>query len=402
MEEDNKYIKRQKIYKIIMLMILTAFVTSILTAIYIVKLDGNTQTTNNSGVSSILNVLTSDSNLTKSLKGIETIVKSKYLNESDIDETSAIDGAIEGYINSLGDEYAEYIPADKMKEYTEGIMGNFVGIGIYMIKNTEKDLVQVLSPIRESPAEKAGIKAGDLITKVNGVSYTADQMSEMANTIKGEEGSKVTIEVLRGEQILTFEVTREKVNTNPVYSEKLENDIGYLEITSFDEGVAEDFKAKYLSLKEQGIKGLVIDLRDNPGGLLDVCVDIADDLIGEGTIVYTKDNKGETQYYKSDKNKVDLPIVVLINENSASASEILTEAIVDNKAGIAVGTTSYGKGLVQSVREFNDGTGYKLTTAQYYTPNGDYINKQGIKPDIVEKDKEKQLDRAIEYIKKNK
>ena len=160
MEEDNKYIKRQKIYKIIMLMILTAFVTSILTAIYIVKLDGNTQTTNNSGVSSILNVLTSDSNLTKSLKGIETIVKSKYLNESDIDETSAIDGAIEGYINSLGDEYAEYIPADKMKEYTEGIMGNFVGIGIYMVKNTEKDLVQVLSPIRESPAEKAGIKAG--------------------------------------------------------------------------------------------------------------------------------------------------------------------------------------------------------------------------------------------------
>ena len=244
MEEDNKYIKRQKIYKIIMLMILTAFVTSILTAIYIVKLDGNTQTTNNSGVSSILNVLTSDSNLTKSLKGIETIVKSKYLNESDIDETSAIDGAIEGYINSLGDEYAEYIPADKMKEYTEGIMGNFVGIGIYMVKNTEKDLVQVLSPIRESPAEKAGIKAGDLITKVNGVSYTADQMSEMANTIKGEEGSKVTIEVLRGEQILTFEVTREKVNTNPVYSEKLENDIGYLEITSFDEGVAEDSGAE--------------------------------------------------------------------------------------------------------------------------------------------------------------
>ena len=148
-----------------------------------------------------------------------------------------------------------------------------------MVKNTEKDLVQVLSPIRESPAEKAGIKAGDLITKVNGVSYTADQMSEMANTIKGEEGSKVTIEVLRGEQILTFEVTREKVNTNPVYSEKLENDIGYLEITSFDEGVAEDFKAKYLSLKEQGIKGLVIDLRDNGGGLVAEALKIVDYIV---------------------------------------------------------------------------------------------------------------------------
>ena len=250
MEDNNKYIKKQRIYKIIMLMVLTAFITSILTTIYISRLERNSQSTNtNSGTSSILNGLTGDSSLTKSLKNIEKIIKSKYLNVSDIDETKAIDGAIEGYINSLGDEYTEYIPADEMKEYTESVMGNFVGIGIYMVKNTEKNLVQVLSPIRESPAEKAGIKAGDLITKVNGVTYTADQMTEMANIIKGEEGSKVTLEILRGEQTLTFEVERKKVNTNPVYAEKLENDIGYLEITSFDEGVAEDFKSKYLSLK---------------------------------------------------------------------------------------------------------------------------------------------------------
>ena len=346
MEEDNKYIKRQKIYKIIMLMILTAFVTSILTAIYIVKLDGNTQTTNNSGVSSILNVLTSDSNLTKSLKGIETIVKSKYLNESDIDETSAIDGAIEGYINSLGDEYAEYIPADKMKEYTEGIMGNFVGIGIYMVKNTEKDLVQVLSPIRESPAEKAGIKAGDLITKVNGVSYTADQMSEMANTIKGEEGSKVTIEVLRGEQILTFEVTREKVNTNPVYSEKLENDIGYLEITSFDEGVAEDFKAKYQ------------------------------------TALITVDKEGKEEISKTKEDAIITePIVLLVNSSSASASEIMAGALKDLKCATIVGTKTYGKGVIQQLLTLSNGAGLKITVEEYYTPNKTKINKVGITPD---------------------
>ena len=222
MEDNNKYIKKQRIYKIIMLMVLTAFITSILTTIYISRLERNSQSTNtNSGTSSILNGLTGDSSLTKSLKNIEKIIKSKYLNVSDIDETKAIDGAIEGYINSLGDEYTEYIPADEMKEYTESVMGNFVGIGIYMVKNTEKNLVQVLSPIRESPAEKAGIKAGDLITKVNGVTYTADQMTEMANIIKGEEGSKVTLEILRGEQTLTFEVERKKVNTNPVYAEKL-------------------------------------------------------------------------------------------------------------------------------------------------------------------------------------
>lgn len=383
MEEDNKYIKRQKIYKIIMLMILTAFVTSILTAIYIVKLDGNTQTTNNSGVSSILNVLTSDSNLTKSLKGIETIVKSKYLNESDIDETSAIDGAIEGYINSLGDEYAEYIPADKMKEYTEGIMGNFVGIGIYMVKNTEKDLVQVLSPIRESPAEKAGIKAGDLITKVNGVSYTADQMSEMANTIKGEEGSKVTIEVLRGEQILTFEVTREKVNTNPVYSEKLENDIGYLEITSFDEGVAEDFKAKYLSLKEQGIKGLVIDLRDNGGGLVTEALKIVDYIAPKDqTTLITVDKDGKEEISKTKEDAIITePIVLLVNSSSASASEIMAGALKDLKCATIVGTKTYGKGVIQQLLTLSNGAGLKITVEEYYTPNKTKINKVGITPD---------------------
>lgn len=383
MEEDNKYIKRQKIYKIIMLMILTAFVTSILTAIYIVKLDGNTQTTNNSGVSSILNVLTSDSNLTKSLKGIETIVKSKYLNESDIDETSAIDGAIEGYINSLGDEYAEYIPADKMKEYTEGIMGNFVGIGIYMVKNTEKDLVQVLSPIRESPAEKAGIKAGDLITKVNGVSYTADQMSEMANTIKGEEGSKVTIEVLRGEQILTFEVTREKVNTNPVYSEKLENDIGYLEITSFDEGVAEDFKAKYLSLKEQGIKGLVIDLRDNGGGLVAEALKIVDYIVPKDqTALITVDKDGKEEISKTKEDAIITePIVLLVNSSSASASEIMAGALKDLKGATIVGTKTYGKGVIQQLLTLSNGAGLKITVEEYYTPNKTKINKVGITPD---------------------
>ena len=383
MEEDNKYIKRQKIYKIIMLMILTAFVTSILTAIYIVKLDGNTQTTNNSGVSSRLNVLTSDSNLTKSLKGIETIVKSKYLNESDIDETSAIDGAIEGYINSLGDEYAEYIPADKMKEYTEGIMGNFVGIGIYMVKNTEKDLVQVLSPIRESPAEKAGIKAGDLITKVNGVSYTADQMSEMANTIKGEEGSKVTIEVLRGEQILTFEVTREKVNTNPVYSEKLENDIGYLEITSFDEGVAEDFKAKYLSLKEQGIKGLVIDLRDNGGGLVAEALKIVDYIVPKDqTSLITVDKDGKEEISKTKEDAIITePIVLLVNSSSASASEIMAGALKDLKCATIVGTKTYGKGVIQQLLTLSNGAGLKITVEEYYTPNKTKINKVGITPD---------------------
>lgn len=384
MEDNNKYVKRQKIYKVIMLMVLTAFITSIVTAMYVVKLEGNIQSTGtNTGASSILSSLTSETNLTKSLKSIEKLVNSKYLNVSDIDETKAIDGAIEGYIDSLGDEYTEYIPADEMKEYTESIMGNFVGIGIYMIKNTEKNLVQVLSPIRESPAEKAGIKAGDLITKVNGVSYTADQMTEMSNTIKGEEESNVTIEVLRGEQTLTFEVTRAKVNTNPIYSEKLENNIGYLEITSFDEGVAEDFKSKYLALKEQGIKGLVIDLRDNGGGLVDEALKIVDYIVPKNqTTLITVDKDGKEEVSKSKEDRlIEEPVVVLVNSSSASASEIMAGALKDLECATIVGTKTYGKGVIQQLLTLSNGAGLKITVEEYYTPNKTKINKVGIKPD---------------------
>lgn len=384
MEDNNKYVKKQKIYKVIMLMVLTAFITSIVTAMYVVKLEGNIQSTGtNTGASSILSSLTSETNLTKSLKSIEKLVNSKYLNVSDIDETKAIDGAIEGYIDSLGDEYTEYIPADEMKEYTESIMGNFVGIGIYMIQNTEKNLVQVLSPIRESPAEKAGIKAGDLITKVNGVSYTADQMTEMSNTIKGEEGSNVTIEVLRGEQTLTFEVTRAKVNTNPIYSEKLENNIGYLEITSFDEGVAEDFKSKYLALKEQGIKGLVIDLRDNGGGIVDEALKIVDYIVPKNqTTLITVDKDGKEEVSKSKEDRlVEEPVVVLVNSSSASASEIMAGALKDLKCATIVGTKTYGKGVIQQLLTLSNGAGLKITVEEYYTPNKTKINKVGITPD---------------------
>lgn len=384
MEDNNKYVKKQKIYKVIMLMVLTAFITSIVTAMYVVKLEGNIQSNGtNTGASSILSSLTSETNLTKSLKSIEKLVNSKYLNVSDIDETKAIDGAIEGYIDSLGDEYTEYIPADEMKEYTESIMGNFVGIGIYMIQNTEKNLVQVLSPIRESPAEKAGIKAGDLITKVNGVSYTADQMTEMSNTIKGEEGSNVTIEVLRGEQTLTFEVTRAKVNTNPIYSEKLENNIGYLEITSFDEGVAEDFKSKYLALKEQGIKGLVIDLRDNGGGIVDEALKIVDYIVPKNqTTLITVDKDGKEEVSKSKEDRlVEEPVVVLVNSSSASASEIMAGALKDLECATIVGTKTYGKGVIQQLLTLSNGAGLKITVEEYYTPNKTKINKVGIIPD---------------------
>lgn len=333
------------------------------------------------------------------LVALENIVEEDYY--QDVDQEKLILGAEKGLIQSLGDPYSEYYTKEEFNLLKEQTQGSFVGIGIYMSGNDEDNVV-VKSVIKDYPAEKSGLKSGDIILKVDGEEVKYSQSSLTASKIKGKAGTSVVLTIKRGDKQFDVTVKREEIVVASVKNEVKDDNIGYVQITSFDKNTYKEFKQAVSSLQKKNVKSLIIDLRDNPGGLLDVCVDIADYLLGEGTIVYTKDNNGDTQYYKSDEKKVDLPIVVLINENSASASEILTAAIVDNKAGIAVGTTSYGKGLVQSVREFNDGTGYKLTTAQYYTPNGDYINKQGIKPNIVEKNKEKQLDRAIEYIKKNK
>ena len=330
------------------------------------------------------------------IMALEKIIESDYY--QDVDEDKLILGAEKGLVQALKDPYSEYYTEEEFALLKEQTQGSFTGIGIYMTGN-DKDNIVVQSVIKNYPAEKSGLKAGDIILKVDGEQVKASESTKASSKIKGKAGTSVVLTIQRGDKKFDVTVKREEIIVESVKSEVKEDNIGYIQITSFDKNTYNEFKEHMSSLQKKNVKSLIIDLRDNPGGLLDVCVDIADDLLGKGTIVYTKDNKGDTQYYKSDANKIDLPIVVLINENSASASEILTAAIVDNKAGIAVGTTSYGKGLVQSVKEFKDGTGYKLTTAQYYTPNGDYINKQGIKPNIEEKDKNKQLSKAIEYIK---
>lgn len=310
-----------------------------------------------------------------------------------------VNGAIKGMFSGLDDPYSQYYTVEEFERLKEQTSGSFVGIGVYLSPQSEDDLITIIAPIEGSPAEKAGVKAGDKILKVDGKAVSAKNSDEAISLIKGKKGTEVELTIKRGEQLLDLKVKRDEIVSKTVKEEVLDDNIGYIKITSFSEHTYKEFESAMNRLKEKNIKGLVIDLRDNPGGLLNVCKDIADYLIGEGTIVYTKDNKGNTEYLKSDKNKLDLPMAVLTNEGSASASEILTGAIIDNEAGISVGTTTFGKGLVQSVRELKDGTGYKLTTAQYFTPNGDYINGKGIKPTIEEKDPEKQLDVAKDWIK---
>lgn len=409
--EEDKYLKRQRFYKTVMLVILTAFLTFIFTTIYLTNkynLSDGKQT-----ISSLFNNSSSDDKLTKSLNSIKSLLKKYYLN--DIDEEKAINGAIEGYVSALGDKYTEYIPKDEMEEYTQNLMGNYVGIGIYMTKNTKDNTIVVISPIKYSPAEEAGILPGDIITKIDGVEYNGDSMDAAANNIKGEEGSTVKLEIQRGQEIKTFEITRKKITTNPVVAEKLENNIGYLEVSSFDENTAENFKAKYEELKSQGITSLIIDLRNNGGGLVEEALKIADYIVPkdkELLVTIDKDKKEKVEKSKEDV-LIDMPIVVLVNKNSASSSEILAGALKDLNEATIVGNTTYGKGVIQQLLQLKDGAGLKVTVEEYYTPNRTKINGVGIEPNekvdlpssvenplAVERKDDTQLQKAIELLSK--
>ena len=328
---------------------------------------------------------------------LEELVKEDFYKKTSDEEL--VNSAIKGMFSGLDDPYSQYYTKAEFEKLKEQTSGSFVGIGVYISPASDDDNITIIAPIDGSPAQKSGIKAGDKILKVDGKVVSSKNSDEAITLIKGKKGTEVDLTIKRGEQILDIKAKRDEIVSKTVESKLLDDNIGYIKITSFSEHTNKEFETALNTLKKDNIKGLVIDLRDNPGGLLNVCKDIADSLIGEGTIVYTKDNKGNTEYLKSDNKKLGLPIAVLTNEGSASASEILTGAIIDNKAGISVGTTTFGKGLVQSVRELKDGTGFKLTTAQYFTPNGDYINGKGIKPTIEEKDEAKQLDIAVEWIK---
>lgn len=377
MEEQSK--KLQTIYKIIMLVVLTAFITFLVTSIgiykYLVASDKLI----------VLESSAKNSKLSTALESMKAIIDKYYLGEQD--EEKLIEGALHGYVEALGDEYTEYITADEMQEYQEQIKGNYVGIGIYMTSNTKYDLIQVLTPIKESPAYEAGILPGDLIVSVDGVEYKASDMTVAANKIKGEEGSKVKLVILRDEKEIEFELTRRKVNTNPIGEEKLENNIGYLEVTSFDEGTGEEFKKKFEDLETQGITSLIIDLRNNGGGLVSEALEIADYIIEKDeTLLITVDKNNNEEITKSKYAPiVNMPIIVLVNENTASASEILAGALKDAGKATIVGTKTYGKGVIQQIITLSDGSGLKVTIEEYFTPKRNKINKIGIEPDEIYK-----------------
>ena len=399
--------KRFKIYKVVMLVILVAFITFLLTTI------GMYQYFTKSGSGQkIISTSSENQDIASELSKYKKIIDKYFL--GNVDEEKLKEGAIKGYIEGLDDQYTEYISKDDMKDYLEDTTGNFVGIGIYMTKDTNANKIMVLSPIKGSPAEKAGILPGDYITSVDGVTYTADDMSVAANKIKGEVGSSVKIEILRNSETKTFEIKRENIKVNPVEGKILENNIGYIEFSSFDEGTADDFKAKYEELAKKGIKSLVIDLRNNGGGIVSEALQIADYILDKDDVVlYEVDKNNKEEIEKSENAPIiNMPIVLLTNGNTASSSEILAGALKDHGKAKIVGTKTYGKGVIQQLLTLPDGSGLKITSEEYLTPNKTKINKIGIEPDekvelpdsvknvlTIEQKDDTQLQKAIEILK---
>ena len=334
------------------------------------------------------------------LAELEQYIQEKYY--VPVDDDKLMEGMYKGLFWGIGDPYSSYLSEAEYNEIMISTTGEYQGIGV-TIAPDDTGLINVVSPIDGSPAAKAGIKTKDKIISVGGKVYDGSSIDQAVAAMRGKPGTKVDLIILRGNEELEFTITRANIVMQSVRSEVLDGNIGYIRISSFEEKTAEDFKQQLRDLELKQVKGLVIDLRDNGGGLVDSSIKVADLLLDDGVVTYTEDRKGKKDYYKSESGKTALPYVVLINGGTASASEIITAAIKDYKGGKIVGTTSYGKGIIQSIEKLSNGDAVKLTIMQYFSPDGNVIHKVGIEPDVVvevlaEDETDKQLEKAVELL----
>lgn len=374
--------KRQNVYKIIMLVILTATITFMLTTMVMYNKFSSVYSNNYSSTNE--EYTSTEMSLVKTLESFKTMLEQKYIGE--IDEEKMIDGAIKGYVEGIGDPYTTYLTKDEMKEFTEETNSEYVGIGVYLTNNKADNTILVVGIMKAAPALDAGMQAGDIIEKVNDIVYTGDQLDDAIKILKGEEGTNVKVTVLRDGKEIDLTITRKKITVEHVASQMLENNIAYIQVDSFDSGVAKAFEQQITELKNGGAKGIIIDLRSNGGGIVDEATGIADLFLKKNeTILITKgkEDKEEVTISKNDPIIQDIPVVVLVNEGTASASEILAGALKDKYPSTTiVGKKTYGKGVIQTLYNLSDGSGLKVTTEEYYTPNHNKINKEGIKPDV--------------------
>ena len=316
------------------------------------------------------------------LDEIYNAVNIYYYEDFEKDELEA--SLYKGLVEGLNDPYSVYYTKEEYEDMMVSTTGTYYGIGAGLSQNIETMVVTITKVYRGTPAEEAGLKNGDIILSVEGLDATSMEVSKLVQHIRGEEGTTVHMTIYREstQETLQFEVERRHVELPSIEGEMLENGIGYIQITEFQSKTDEQFEEMLQDLNEQGMKGLIVDVRSNPGGLLSSVVNLCDYILPEGLIVYVEDSFGNNEEYVSDKRSVQLPMVVLMDENSASASEIFAGALKDYQYATLVGKTTYGKGIVQNIIPLSDGDAVKLTTAKYFTPNGNYIHGVGIEPDV--------------------
>ena len=336
-----------------------------------------------------------------------------YLNE--IDNNKLQDGIYKGMVDSLGDQYTVYYNAEEYKQFTTSSSGTYCGIGVAVSQNASTGAITVVKTFKKGSGEKEGMLPGDIIYKVKGKKIEGLELSKVVSQIKGEEGTYVKVTVLRDGKEIEFNLERRKLEIDTVtyrIEEKDGKKIGYIAVSEFDEVTASQFKNAIAELEKEGIKGLVIDLRDNPGGLLDVTCEMLDRMIKKGILVYTVDKNGKRiDEEATDNLSFDKPVAILVNGNSASASEVFSGAMKDYNVATLVGTKTFGKGIVQSIVPFGDGSAMKVTVSRYYTPNGINIHGTGIEPDVevkldekaikdgkLDRKEDNQLDKALDVI----
>ncbi len=319
---------------------------------------------------------------------LETYINKYFLDE--INEETMADSIYKGLINGLGDEYAAYYTKKEYEAILESSDGTYCGIGAYLTEDQKAGTVTIVKPMKESPAEKAGIQAGDIIYAVDGKKVSGMEISQVQALVKGEPGTKVKMTLLRGKKHVDVSVIRAKIEEDTVAYQMLDNSIGYIQVASFEQVTSKQFNEAVDTLEKKGEKGLIIDLRNNGGGLLDTAVSMLDRMLPEGVVVYSKDKQGNRQEYMAkNPDKFDKPLAILVNEYSASASEVFSGALQEKGTGKLVGTQTFGKGIVQGIFGLSDGSAVKMTTAKYYTPGGRNIHGKGLEPDIKVKLSEK-------------
>lgn len=300
------------------------------------------------------------------------------------DGEKLINGAIKGMVEGLDDPYSRYYTPEEYTESQQDAEGLYYGIGVVVSMDKDTHQLNIIKVYSDTPAQEVDLRKGDVIASVDGADLSGMELNEITALIKGEELSQVKLTILRDWQTLEKTLTRRQVTVDRVEWHMMADNIGYIQISEFRGNALEKMEAAIAEMKDKGAKGIVLDLRDNPGGMMDIVVPIADMLLPEGLIVYTEDVNGNRREEKSDAEMLGLPLTVLINGNSASASEILAGAIQDYGAGTLIGTTTYGKGIVQSIMPYKeDGAALQITTSRYFTPNGRNIHGEGIAPDIT-------------------